>query len=111
MSSILKEAQMRDDLKVAELALADWGRKEMLIAESEMPALMAIRAEYAAPITTGTEQSARACLRIAGLRQRDVVSGPVSRADTAGPDTHLERLVCCPKTKARLRRLRWKYRL
>ena len=36
------------DFKVADLSLADWGRKEMAIAESEMPALMAIRAEYAA---------------------------------------------------------------
>jgi adenosylhomocysteinase len=36
------------DYKVADLALADWGRKEMAIAESEMPALMSIRAEYAA---------------------------------------------------------------
>src|SRR5262245_48098659 len=35
------------DFKVADLALADWGRKEIAIAESEMPALMAIRAEYA----------------------------------------------------------------
>jgi adenosylhomocysteinase len=35
------------DYKVADLALADWGRKEMTIAEHEMPALMAIRAEYA----------------------------------------------------------------
>jgi adenosylhomocysteinase len=35
------------DFRVADLSLADWGRKEMLIAESEMPALMAIRAEYA----------------------------------------------------------------
>jgi adenosylhomocysteinase len=35
------------DYKVADLALADWGRKEMLIAEHEMPALMAIREEYA----------------------------------------------------------------
>jgi adenosylhomocysteinase len=33
---------------VANLELADWGRKEIAIAESEMPALMAIRAEYAA---------------------------------------------------------------
>ncbi len=32
---------------VADLALAAWGRKEIDIAESEMPALMAIRAEYA----------------------------------------------------------------
>src|SRR5437870_8855449 len=36
------------DYKVADLKLADWGRKEIAIAESEMPALMAIRAEYAA---------------------------------------------------------------
>ena len=36
------------DFKVADLPLAGWGRKEMAIAESEMPALMAIRAEYAA---------------------------------------------------------------
>jgi adenosylhomocysteinase len=36
------------DCRVADLALAEWGRKEIAIAESEMPALMAIRAEYAA---------------------------------------------------------------
>ncbi|MBM3385432.1 MAG: adenosylhomocysteinase, partial [Betaproteobacteria bacterium] len=35
------------DYKVADLALADWGRKEIAIAESEMPALMMIRKEYA----------------------------------------------------------------
>jgi len=35
------------DYRVADLSLADWGRKEIAIAESEMPALMAIRAEYA----------------------------------------------------------------
>jgi adenosylhomocysteinase len=36
------------DCQVADLSLADFGRKEIAIAESEMPALMAIRAEYAA---------------------------------------------------------------
>ncbi len=36
------------DFQVADLSLAAWGRKEIAIAESEMPALMAIRAEYAA---------------------------------------------------------------
>jgi adenosylhomocysteinase len=36
------------DYKVADLSLADWGRKEIAIAEGEMPALMAIREEYAA---------------------------------------------------------------
>ncbi len=35
------------DYKVADLSLAGWGRKEIAIAESEMPALMAIREEYA----------------------------------------------------------------
>src|SRR6478752_3925759 len=36
------------DFKVADLSLADWGRKEIRIAETEMPGLMAIREEYAA---------------------------------------------------------------
>jgi adenosylhomocysteinase len=36
------------DFKVADLSLADWGRKEISIAEHEMPGLMAIRNKYAA---------------------------------------------------------------
>ncbi|GMU65403.1 MAG: adenosylhomocysteinase [Acidobacteriota bacterium] len=36
------------DFHVADLALAEWGRKEIRLAEQEMPGLMAIRAEYAA---------------------------------------------------------------
>ena len=35
------------DFHVADLALADWGRKEIRIAETEMPGLMAIRDEFA----------------------------------------------------------------
>ncbi len=35
------------DFKVADLGLADWGRKEITIAESEMPGLMSIRRKYA----------------------------------------------------------------
>src|ERR1700742_3419930 len=35
------------DFKVADMALADWGRKEISIAEQEMPGLMAIRRKYA----------------------------------------------------------------
>jgi adenosylhomocysteinase len=34
------------DFKVSDLSLADWGRKEIAIAETEMPGLMAIREEY-----------------------------------------------------------------
>ncbi|KFZ29095.1 adenosylhomocysteinase [Pseudidiomarina atlantica] len=37
-----------NDYKVADIGLADWGRKEISIAESEMPALMTIRRKYAA---------------------------------------------------------------
>jgi adenosylhomocysteinase len=36
------------EYKVADLSLADWGRKEIIIAEQEMPGLMAIRNKYAA---------------------------------------------------------------
>jgi adenosylhomocysteinase len=36
------------EYKVADLGLADWGRKEIVIAEQEMPGLMAIRNKYAA---------------------------------------------------------------
>src|SRR5574342_483231 len=38
---------MSQDYIVTDLALADWGRKEIRIAETEMPGLMAIRREYA----------------------------------------------------------------
>jgi adenosylhomocysteinase len=37
---------MTDNYKVANLSLADWGRKEIQIAETEMPGLMALRDEY-----------------------------------------------------------------
>lgn len=35
------------DYKVADMSLADWGRREIIIAESEMPALMGLRTKYA----------------------------------------------------------------
>ena len=38
---------MTNDYIIADASLADWGRKEILIAESEMPGLMALRDEYA----------------------------------------------------------------
>jgi len=34
------------DYKVADMSLADWGRKEIAIAETEMPGLMALREKY-----------------------------------------------------------------
>ncbi|MEY2857106.1 MAG: adenosylhomocysteinase [Cyanobacteriota bacterium] len=43
---ITKEKTDKQDFKVADISLANWGRKEISIAEGEMPALMAIRAKY-----------------------------------------------------------------
>src|SRR3954467_5599490 len=45
MSAVLKSKQ---DYHVKDMALADWGRKEIQIAETEMPGLMSVREEYAA---------------------------------------------------------------
>jgi len=45
--SATTQAKAAADYRVADLALADWGRKEIAIAETEMPGLMAIRDEYA----------------------------------------------------------------
>ncbi|HIG92298.1 MAG TPA: adenosylhomocysteinase, partial [Methylococcaceae bacterium] len=36
------------DYKVADITLAEWGRKEVNIAETEMPGLMALREEFGA---------------------------------------------------------------
>jgi len=52
-------ANVDPDHKIADLALAEWGRKEISMAENEMPGLMALRAEYA-------EQKPLAGARIAG---------------------------------------------
>ena len=35
-----------NDFKVADISLAEWGRKEIIIAQSEMPALMQLRGKY-----------------------------------------------------------------
>jgi adenosylhomocysteinase len=47
MNAVVTPAGSKDYV-VADLALADWGRKEMVIAETEMPGLMSIREEYRA---------------------------------------------------------------
>ena len=45
-SAAEKIDQNFSDFKVADISLADWGRKEIIIAETEMPALMALRDKY-----------------------------------------------------------------
>jgi adenosylhomocysteinase len=52
-------AIQNNDYKVADISLAEWGRKEIAIAETEMPGLIALREEYAG-------QSPLAGARIAG---------------------------------------------
>jgi adenosylhomocysteinase len=44
--STAKKLETKQDYKVADISLADWGRRELEIAEGEMPALMAMRAKY-----------------------------------------------------------------
>ena len=39
-------ANMENDYKVADMGLADFGRREISLAENEMPALMALRTKY-----------------------------------------------------------------
>ncbi len=46
MNAVLKPLHTQD-YAIADLSLADWGRKELKIAETEMPGLMAIREEFA----------------------------------------------------------------
>src|SRR5476651_663118 len=48
MSTLTKSIDFSLPYKVADISLAGWGRKEIRLAEAEMPGLMAIRAEYSA---------------------------------------------------------------
>ncbi|MCC4597648.1 adenosylhomocysteinase [Xanthomonas campestris pv. phormiicola] len=48
MNAVRKSFSTEGDYKVADISLADWGRKELDIAEHEMPGLMSIRRQYAA---------------------------------------------------------------
>src|SRR5881398_893528 len=47
MNTTTTDPKTKQDYKVADLSLADFGRKEISIAEKEMPGLMAIREKYA----------------------------------------------------------------
>jgi len=48
MSTLLPNIDFSLPYKVADMSLADWGRKEIRLAEAEMPGLMALRDEYGA---------------------------------------------------------------
>jgi adenosylhomocysteinase len=62
MNAVVESNSHKDkaaDYKVADISLAEWGHKEIRIAETEMPGLMALREEY------GAEQPLAGC-RIMG---------------------------------------------
>ncbi|MEJ0009363.1 MAG: adenosylhomocysteinase [Alphaproteobacteria bacterium] len=48
MSKAAKKTAADADYKVADISLAEWGRREITIAETEMPGLMSLREEYGA---------------------------------------------------------------
>jgi adenosylhomocysteinase len=48
MSTVTKNIDLTLPYKVKDISLAEWGRKEIRLAEAEMPGLMALRAEYGA---------------------------------------------------------------
>jgi adenosylhomocysteinase len=48
MNAVLQKTSGHEAYRIADIKLADWGRKEILIAETEMPGLMAIREEFSA---------------------------------------------------------------
>src|ERR1700745_3618333 len=47
MSTTTTQTDTKQDYKIRDITLADWGSKELSIAEKEMPGLMAIREKYA----------------------------------------------------------------
>ena len=59
----MPDVAVSQDYKVRDLQLAEWGRKEISLAQDEMPGLMALRAEY------GPSQALRGA-RIAGCLHR-----------------------------------------
>ena len=58
MKTAVAEPNIKD-YKVADISLAEWGRKEIEIAEKEMPGLMAIREKYAGAETAQGHQDFR----------------------------------------------------
>ena len=60
MNAVLKPAATQD-CAIADISLAEWGQKEIRIAETEMPGLMAIREEFARPSRSRVRASPARC--------------------------------------------------
>ena len=73
------------DYKVADMSLAEWGRKEINIAEAEMPGLMSLREEYAGkkPLAGRVSTAIRRPVNISyGIRATPKIRCPVARKTT-----------------------------
>ena len=46
MNELAENRNLKDDYKIADISLAQWGDKEIKIAETEMPGLMSLREEF-----------------------------------------------------------------
>ena len=82
----MAQVETRLPYKVADISLAEWGRKEIMLAENEMPGLMALRQKYgnSKPLAGSTDCRLPAHDHSDGGADRD--------ADRAGRPSHLEQL-------------------
>jgi adenosylhomocysteinase len=86
------------DFHVADMSLAPWGRREIAIAETEMPGLMAIRDEYAAKQPL---KGARITINEGPLYQDPhLVVGGVGDSGLAGARPKVEQLVFARRVHA-----------
>ena len=87
-------AKQFTDYKVADMSLAAWGRKELAIAEIEMPGLMAIRKEYS------TTQPLRGA-RISGSLHMTIQTGVLIRPRITLPPQSRSPARRCLQSRAR----------
>jgi len=76
MNAAVMDSKNSQDFVVADLSLADWGRKELTIAETEMPGLMQTREEYK------TQQPLKGA-RVAGSLHMTIQTGVLIETLTA----------------------------
>ena len=96
----MAQVETRLPYKVADMSLADWGRKEIMLAENEMPGLMALREKYG-------KSKPLAGARIAGCLHMTIQTAVlIETLDELGRRSHLEQLQHLLDARPRRRRHR-----
>src|SRR6266550_4446970 len=88
MSTTIINPKTKQDYKVADTSLADFGRKEISIAEKEMPGLMAIREKYAPEKPLAGVRAGQAAIFFphkTTLQRRSPSAGSLSSPGRANP--------------------------